>query len=84
MEKDMYATELRYASPSSKEKKQYSYDLRVKRINALIEKLEEKNKNAKFLSIWYWLLCDHKLYCSMKGGGENVTAHRQATETRWK
>lgn len=53
MEKDMYATELRYASPSTKEKKQYSYDLRVKRINALIEKLEEKNKNAKFLSIWY-------------------------------
>nr|DAQ30175.1 MAG TPA: zinc-ribbon domain protein [Caudoviricetes sp.] len=53
MEKDMYATELLHASPSTKEKKQYSYDLRVKRINALIEKLEEKNKNAKFLSIWY-------------------------------
>ena len=53
MEKERFATELRCASPSAKEKKQYSYDLRVKRINALIEKLEDKNKNAKFLSIWY-------------------------------
>lgn len=53
MEKERFAAELRCASPSTKEKKQYSYDLRVKRINALIEKLEDKNKNAKFLSFWY-------------------------------
>ncbi len=52
MEKERFANELPFASPSTKEKKQYSYDLRVKRINALIEKLEDKNKNAKFLSFW--------------------------------